>query len=507
MDCILIRPPFEHTGFDQDYQESLGTASLAASLRQAGFTVAIIDGELQNLTPEEIVDMIITAAPAVAGFSIMSAAALESAAFIAAEIKRRSSISIHLTAGGYLPSFFPEALEKEIPQLDSICPFEGEATLPLLVESIIQKSSAPVSGVIITGKDINTAPLPAVKVTDLNRLPLPARDMLPAVLKKGLPATISGSRGCSGSCTFCSVVRFSMKACGIPLRQRSPENIILELKNLSNRGVSVVHFIDDDFIGSLPEGLSRARRLARLIIDENLKIIFYLECRPDHIEEKTFTLLKQAGLAGVFLGIDSAVERTRLLYNKESSMDQVEAALSVLKRLSIHTDTGFIPLHPFASLEDIEEEYNFLFRHNLDTLHTLLNRFYSTPESPLSRRLLASGLLTPQDDFEYKWTFSDPRTSLYFETASTALKPLFPRWYSLYRKTYTERNQNMISGTDSSACQNMLSSINSDIRDAALEIINFVKEERADDLLSFTRSIRRRLSENFSFYEKEDNDE
>ena len=86
------------------------------------------------------------------------------------------------------------------------------------------------------------------------------------------------------------------------------------------------------------------------------------------------------------------------------------------------------------------------------------------------------------------------------------MKPLFPRWYNLYRKVYTERNLNMISNNIPPTYQTILNSINMDIREAALEIIYFVKEERADDLLDFTRSIRRRLADNFSLYEKEVND-
>ncbi len=500
MDCLLIRPPFFRTGFDQDYQESLGIGYLASSIRKKGFTAGIIDGELQDLTPEEISEMIISIRPAVAGFSIMSAAAIDGAVEIAEMIRRSGNNEIHLTAGGHLPSFFPEKIMETFPQLDSLSIFEGEVSLPLLIENLSQNRKGNIPGMLLREdiKSADTRSLPRGH-KNLDDIPFPARDILREVLDRNLPATVLTSRGCSGSCTFCSVVRFSMHSCGIPLRQRSPRNVVDELIELVRvRNVSVIHFIDDDFIGSAPAGLVRAKEIAELIIEENLKFLFYFECRPDHVEKDTFRILQEAGLSGVFLGIDSAVEETRKLYNKRSSMESVHEALMILNELNIQVTAGFIPFHPLTKFRDIEREHNFLFENNLDTLHTLMNRLYCTPELPVTRFLRKKGHITEGENFESPWDFTDNKTSLFFEIASTVLKPFFPQWYNLYRDVCSERNRSLISGKSlSGEAAGKLAAINDRVRQTVILIYDFVKEDQASDLLEFTRELKSGLKNHF----------
>ncbi len=497
MDCIIIRPPFEHTGFDQDCQESLGIGYLLASLRKNGFAAGVLDGELQELTPSEIAEILSLLKPAVIGFSLVSEYGLDSACETARIIKSDSSFLPHVTAGGYLPSFFPQKILDIIPELDSVIQFEGEKVLPELVSNTIKGSPFDTPGLFIRGAGMSKLTEISGRIHSLDDLPFPHRDMLPVILEKGYPATVSGSRGCSGGCSFCSITKFNHNSCGIPLRMRSADNIFKEIDYLHRiYSADVFHFIDDDFIGNRDKGFERADRLADLIKKADFDILFSFECRPDHVDGNLFGNLKKSGLAGVFIGIDSAVERTRDLYNKKCSMETVEQSVRIIKDLGIDVDTGFIPFHPGVTFNELMEEYDFLFRHNLDNLHTLLNRLYCTGESVLSKRLYKKGILRSEGDFELSYDFSDEKVALFHETASISLKPLFPLWYDIYKKRQRQRDLFMLGKDSDDSFRNsdeILIQTNTSVRNAVLKIIDYVKTSSDNDLLFFTRTIRKDL--------------
>ena len=504
MDCVIIRPPFEHTGFDQETQESMGAAYLLAALRERGFSACLLDGELQNLTAREIASAVNDLKPAVAGFSIMSEYALDQAMAIS---EMFTSESLHVTAGGYLPSFFPEKIFTFLPRLDSIVQFDGEKVLADLVDNALKKKPLITRGITIPGRDgMITRTEPERTEENLDNLPMPHRDALPSALKRGMPAALSSSRGCSGRCTFCSINQFSIRACGSPLRQRNAEKVLEEMVFLRRvYGVNIFNFIDDDFIGNREEGFDRAFTLGEMIKNELPGAVFRFECRPDLVDRELFKALKEAGLAGVFLGIDSSVEKTRNLYKKNCSMETAEQSIEIIKSLELDLDIGFIPFHPEVTFDEVLQEYKFLFSRNLDNIHTMLNRLYCTGESPLSKKLMSRGLLKRSKEFELTYGFKDSRVSLLHETASVALKPLFPAWYDIYKKR-RQACDLFIQGSGSAgelAGKNiLLSSVNSSVRSAIEEIIKYTDSGGSGDLLRFTRTIREKLKSEIAEAEK-----
>ncbi len=95
---------------------------------------------------------------------------------------------------------------------------------------------------------------------DLDAIPFPAWDLLPddhiyndgvAVMKKRYvessvkPGTwpvmsLIGTRGCPYKCTYCSTPWIGQKP-----RYRSPQNIIMEMKQVMDKGVHMFKFQDD----------------------------------------------------------------------------------------------------------------------------------------------------------------------------------------------------------------------------------------------------------------------
>ena len=125
------------------------------------------------------------------------------------KILRNDGINCHFTAGGSFASLRPDELFSLIPELDSIVRFEGEDTLPELVNCLITGSDwKSIRSIAFreNGKTMLT-PLRPLE-NDIDRFPFPigdhwrnspaARNMLQS----------SGSRGCLNDCSFCNTREF-----------------------------------------------------------------------------------------------------------------------------------------------------------------------------------------------------------------------------------------------------------------------------------------------------------
>jgi len=117
-------------------------------------------------------------------------------------------------AGGHFFSWMVEHSLTKFP-IDIIVRFEGEETIVELVDVIINKRElSAVEGIAYRkGGAINKTPLRNM-IEDLDRLPLPAYDLMP--MGKYSPfgylwpqsATLEHSRGCIDKCNFCSLWTF-----------------------------------------------------------------------------------------------------------------------------------------------------------------------------------------------------------------------------------------------------------------------------------------------------------
>ena len=133
----------------------------------------------------------------------------------------------------------------------------------------------------------------APRVNNLDNIPYPAWDMVNEPFSDTLfpgerygkgekAATLIGSRGCPFSCQFCGNIH---KA---PVRYRSADNIIGELKELIKRGVKHFRFEDDCFT-LLPDYERLSNKIAKL------DIRYKCHTRSDMLTEKIANLLKLSG--------------------------------------------------------------------------------------------------------------------------------------------------------------------------------------------------------------------
>lgn len=142
-------------------------------------------------------------------------------------------------------------------------------------------------------ENINILPFP-----DWSGFPIKKYNYFPALFKKPV-LTMLTSRGCPYSCSY--YCPYTLSA-GKKWRSRSVDNIIEEIEYLiENFKIKAIDFRDAIF--TLDS--NRTIELAEEIIRKKIKIIWSCETRLDRLDKDLLSIMKQAGLVHINVGIES----------------------------------------------------------------------------------------------------------------------------------------------------------------------------------------------------------
>jgi len=342
-------------------QNNLGLRSIAAVLQQRGWRAVLLSFSQDGR--HEVLDAICKYRPRLVGFSIVFQFALEDFASLT-RFLRENGIRQHFTAGGHLPTLRPAEVLQAIPQLDSIVRFEGELTLPELLQQIDHPETwESIQGLAFRqdGRVVCTPPRPLV--ADLDSLP-PIDYGQPRLMGRNLRSLpVLASRGCLFDCAFCSIRQFYAGAPGPLRRTRSPESFVDEMRRLYElQEVRVFIFQDDDFAARTPT--------QRRWLDAYLKamdragltghVAWKISCRVDDLHAQVLADCQARGLAVVYLGVESGSQVGLQTLNKHVTVDQNLAAIELLKKMGLTTGLGFMLFDPSSTFETVQKNITFL---------------------------------------------------------------------------------------------------------------------------------------------------
>lgn len=281
MNILLIQPPLRDFYRTQLRTQPLGLAYLAASLRQHGHNVSILDCQTGaqrrapvpealryleehyipgdqapfrlyghfysfGMPPDDIHARITAARPDAVGLQCQFTPYVNDALAVAALVKSIDK-KIPVIAGGAHASCQPERILAD-PNVDFVVIGEGEQSLPQLVDCF-QNNAAPdkIQGLAFRNKgSVSVVPRTSF-IDNLDQLPLPARDLLDldAYTIGGQRSTmLLTSRGCPQGCTYCSVAALM----GERLRFRSIDAVLAEIRAcVSQHNIRVFDIEDDNF--------------------------------------------------------------------------------------------------------------------------------------------------------------------------------------------------------------------------------------------------------------------
>lgn len=427
MKTILVNPP---SGTYRNPEEHLGLAYIKSYLVANGHEAEIVDGYLLNMEVKEVIRKIVEDKSCkIVGVSPFIDS-LQQSLEITKGIKnvRRD---ILVCWGGHLATFSAEDLLQSCDEIDCIVRGEGELTFFELVESLhfgtlgleeIKGLALRKNGEVLFAK-------PRCLIENLDRLPFPDRVNAVSAFESGSLIQISGSRGCYGNCSFCSISSLYRLSDGRVWRGRSHESIVAELRELNSLyGFDMFKFVDDSFFGPDEDWKERAMRIAGGIIDSGLSIRFRISTRVNNVDREVFMKLKQAGLYAVSVGVESGVQRMLDTFNKGTSVEQNRDALSILEELGIITLMGFIGFDPYVTLEEIKQNIAFL-KGTMFSMTDLVSKpLYVHADDPITRKLVAEDMITGRTFPNFQYRMADKRAEIVLGTMQ--------KWNSFNKEVY-----------------------------------------------------------------------
>jgi len=451
---VVLAKPFHPNVRPEDEEESLGVGYLAAVARKAGHDAIIVDATPPRWPVPRLAAEVVRLRPEVVGVSLLFQELIPEAMALVASL-RKAGFAGHVVVGGHPPTFLWRELCRDWTGFDSLVVGEGEATFVELLEALAAgRDWTGLPGVVAAGLSgrppvptgpsaagptaagpagpVPEGPTPRPLISDLDGLPFPARDALPAYLarRKGARvAPVLRSRGCYGNCCFCDTRAFYASSPGPAWRVRSAGNVADEVEALvRDHAVEAVRFWDDNFIGPGRRGQEAAEELARELLRRRPGVRFSFECRVTDVDPDLFRLLKEAGLHRVFLGVEAMTQRQLDFYGKQVTVDDNRRALRVLESLGVDVTIGMIPFDPDVTVDELETNLAFL-RESFGSWGAARNkvaqpwnRLEVYAGTPLEATLRRQGRLKG-DYVRYDYDFADPTVARIY-AAGSALRRL-----------------------------------------------------------------------------------
>lgn len=327
---------------------SLGLLTLGAYLRQDGIDVGVVDLTFErDIRPVE--RRIGRSEPSVVGVHTKTMTAPR--AMEVAQLAR--ACGIFSVAGGPDAATRPEAYLEG--GFDAVALGEGEVTLGELSRVVADgRSPAGLAGVVVREGDRLRVGARRPFLRDLDRLPLPAWDLvdMEGYLSRWQKRTgerraaVLTSRGCPFDCSWCSKPTF-----GRSFRQQSPGRVIAELRALKKiYRIDYVRFCDDVF------GIHRPwlETLLDGMVREHLDLKFECLARVDLLKPDLLEGMRAAGLARVYVGVESGSQKMLDQMNRGTKLAQIVRAAESLRRANVRQFWFLMLGYPGETLEDIE---------------------------------------------------------------------------------------------------------------------------------------------------------
>lgn len=348
----------------------LGLAYLGAVLGKNGFEVKILDAFAGQLSWDDFEEKVAKERADLIGIGGMSAVIDNS--FRALKICRK--YAQYLTMGGPHVSAYREKVFQQCPQIDFAIYGEGESTFLELVKEL--EGGGDLSSIkgLINKEGINP---PRELLKDLNRLPFPARQLLPnscyryALTPGKTVTTMFTSRGCPYQCIFCDKSVFGSK-----YRARSPENVVEEMEEIVRKYKINSIIIYDDLFTIHKE---RVKKICQGIMEKKLKIDWKCEGRVSRMDEGILRLMKKAGCSLIAYGVESGNQKVLDYLGKKTTVEESREALKLTKKVGIKPVAYFILGSPVETYEEALESIEFAKK--LDPTYvqfSTLSPFYGT---------------------------------------------------------------------------------------------------------------------------------
>ena len=401
-----------------------GLRSISACLKQAGHDVSLfflMKDFYKKYSETAMNDLVkLTKKSDLVGISMMTSF-FDNAIQITQKLKNNYDFPI--LWGGIHPTIRPEEC---LDYADMICIGEGEETLVELADKIQNKQYYyDVKGmgfndkgkIIVNGPRVLPGSKKAAIIKSLDQIPFQDYDyrnhfvlkdenivkMDQEIMKQcGEYYMTQTTRGCPFGCTFCvNNTILAMYPHQKPIRKRSVDNIIMELKEVK-RNLPFVNFIlfDDDafFLMFVDE----IKELSKRYKEEIGLPLWITGATPSTLTKEKLSPLVDAGLVGLRMGIQSAAEGAKKLYKRPHSNRQIENAARMVNeyRDQVNASYDIILDSPWDTDENLIETLMFLSKLPTPFTFNIFSLVFF-PETDLYKKAKKEGLIKDEAN-EYR---------------------------------------------------------------------------------------------------------
>ncbi len=360
MRALLIRPDpgNERFGLGPFFRvEPLGLEYVAAALRRHGAEPILLDGRHVRLTRSRIR----ASAARMVAISCMHALEYDRVREVARAV-RRAAPEAFVVVGGHSAAACPSPLES--PEIDAICVADGEEVAPRLLQALDRGTPLEaVPGLRLRTTDGWTSTPPLDRVTDLDLVPLPARDLVErhrhayhCLLFKPV-WLVETARGCPFRCSFCSVWPLHDRS----FRERSVGAVVEDFASIGEHA-----FITDDLFWHHP---SRSLELARALLARGVRMRWLLvQTRTDLVCRHPELLEAWRPLAqdfDIFFGLEASSDAGLDQLHKDATANHSVEAARIARALRYGVTGNFV-VDPDWHEEQFEELWEFVATHGFE---------------------------------------------------------------------------------------------------------------------------------------------
>ena len=371
----------------------LDLAIMAASLRQAGHEVELLDADPLGLDQAGVLAKLYGAPWDVMIASASLPTLEQDAAFLAA--LRRGYPGARILGKTLVRD--REVLHALLAKSGADLVIHGEADLSI-VELVEGRTRSGAAWLEMEEGRSRLHSDDGEPVRDLNALPLPARDLLPndryCYPLLGSPvATVQTSRGCPYPCGFyCPYPLVE----GVKWRAMSADRIMAELRDIVERHhLRKIYFRDATF--TLNQ--ERIIALCDAIVAAGWELEWVCETRVDCLGDTVLDKMRTAGCVGILIGVESGDEQT--MHHREGKKGLTVPKLSHLRekarQLGIRLHFLLIVGLPQDTRESIVDTYELIRTYEPDTIGVTIITPY--PGTPLYEEGVREGWI---DSFQWK---------------------------------------------------------------------------------------------------------
>ncbi len=387
----------------------LSLLAAAALVDRAGYSVKIMDQQVDRKWETNLARIIREEKPRLAGITSMTGAQLKGA-LKACEIIRENG-DTPIAMGGVHASLFPDGTLAH-PLVDYVVVGEGETILLALIKALKTESAItgiPGLGYKLEGQSVLNPRGPHQDLDSLPDTPYHLTDVSPYLHtyfweKKVIE--IESSRGCPFNCGFCYNEAYNARK----WRAMSPEKVVRTIRTLVNTyDLTNILFIDDSFFIDR----NRVAEIVERVEQEPYTIKMGFQGRISSVMKMTddeLDRLVDAGAVFFQFGVESGSPRILELINKQLTVEQALAINQRMKKYpNVSVFYNFMVGLPTETREDILATVDLAWRlleENPRAYLGTIHLYKEYPGTPLYARALSEGYEPPktlEEWADYDW--------------------------------------------------------------------------------------------------------